>query len=167
MYTTCTLPVCVCVLCVPVPVCACVYLCTYVPVYPGFTLQAMMTSRQGTQVLVPRPWVKAWGLCALTPLLCCMCVCACRYAADGYSRARGLGVVVTTFGVGSLSALNAVAGAYAEDLPLVLIIGTPPTPLLVSMPNHTSLCPPPPPPHHTHTCTSLCPPPPPTHAYTY
>lgn len=32
------------------------------------------------------------------------------YAADGYSRATGLGVLVVTHMVGALSALNAVAG---------------------------------------------------------
>ena len=38
-------------------------------------------------------------------------------AADSYARLRGLGAVVTTFGVGELSAINAVAGAYAESVP--------------------------------------------------
>jgi indolepyruvate decarboxylase len=47
------------------------------------------------------------------------------YAADGYARLRGLGAVVTTFGVGELSAINAIAGAYAESLPVVHIVGTP------------------------------------------
>lgn len=49
------------------------------------------------------------------------------YAADGHVRSgRGrLGVVVTTFMVGGLSALNAVAGAFAEDLPLLVISGGP------------------------------------------
>lgn len=47
------------------------------------------------------------------------------YAADGYSRIRGIGVVVTTFGVGELSAINAIAGAYAERAPVVHIVGTP------------------------------------------
>ena len=36
------------------------------------------------------------------------------YAADGYARARGLGVLVVTFTVGGLSAINAVAGAYSS-----------------------------------------------------
>ncbi|MHB0975592.1 MAG: thiamine pyrophosphate-binding protein [Candidatus Aquicultorales bacterium] len=49
------------------------------------------------------------------------------YAADGYARARGIGAVVLTFSVGSLSAVNAVAGAYAEDLPLILVSGGPNT----------------------------------------
>lgn len=47
------------------------------------------------------------------------------YAADGYSRIMGLGAIVTTFGVGELSAINAIAGAYAELAPVVHIVGTP------------------------------------------
>ncbi len=46
-------------------------------------------------------------------------------AADSYARLRGLGAVVTTFGVGELSALNAIAGACAESVPVVHIVGTP------------------------------------------
>ena len=49
------------------------------------------------------------------------------YAADGYARRRGLGALCTTFGVGELSALNAVAGAMAEQVPVVQITGTPAT----------------------------------------
>lgn len=47
------------------------------------------------------------------------------YAADGYARSHGVAALVVTFSVGSLSALNAVAGAYAEDLPLLVISGGP------------------------------------------
>lgn len=47
------------------------------------------------------------------------------YAADGYARMKGLSVLVTTFSVGSLSASNAIAGAYAEDVPLIHIVGAP------------------------------------------
>jgi indolepyruvate decarboxylase len=47
------------------------------------------------------------------------------YAADSYARQRGLGALVTTFGVGELSAMNAIAGAYAESVPVVHIVGTP------------------------------------------
>jgi indolepyruvate decarboxylase len=47
------------------------------------------------------------------------------YAADSYARLRGLGALVTTFGVGELSAINANAGAYAESAPVVHIVGTP------------------------------------------
>lgn len=49
------------------------------------------------------------------------------YAADGYARIRGASVLVTTGGVGELSAINAIAGAYAEMAPVVHIVGTPPT----------------------------------------
>ena len=47
------------------------------------------------------------------------------YAADGYARIKGLGVIITTYGVGELSAINAIAGAYAERAPVVHIVGTP------------------------------------------
>lgn len=49
------------------------------------------------------------------------------YAADGYARRRGFAALVTTYGVGELSALNGVAGAYAESVPLVQITGAPAT----------------------------------------
>jgi pyruvate decarboxylase len=67
------------------------------------------------------------------------------YAADGYARASGtLGVVVgelqalrwrvillkfviitVTYMVGALSLINAIAGGYAEGLPLLVIVGAP------------------------------------------
>ncbi len=47
------------------------------------------------------------------------------YAADGYARLKGLGVAVVTNGPGSFSIVNAVAGAYAENVPLVVISGGP------------------------------------------
>lgn len=49
------------------------------------------------------------------------------YAADGYARVKGMGAMVTTFGVGELSAINAMAGAYSEHVPVVHIVGTPST----------------------------------------
>jgi pyruvate decarboxylase len=49
------------------------------------------------------------------------------YAADGYARIKGMSAIVTTFGVGELSAINAVAGAYSEHVPVVHIVGTPST----------------------------------------
>jgi pyruvate decarboxylase len=49
------------------------------------------------------------------------------YAADGYARVKGLGCCVVTFTVGSLSAINAVAGAYAENLPIICVTGGPNT----------------------------------------
>ncbi|KAK2631936.1 hypothetical protein EUGRSUZ_L02239 [Eucalyptus grandis] len=47
------------------------------------------------------------------------------YAADGYARARGVGACVVTFMVGGLSVLNAIAGAYSENLPVICIVGGP------------------------------------------
>lgn len=48
------------------------------------------------------------------------------YAADGYCRAtKGLGVVMVTYMVGGLSVINAAAGAYSDDLPLLVISGGP------------------------------------------
>ncbi|MBC7002762.1 alpha-keto acid decarboxylase family protein [Photobacterium sp. BZF1] len=49
------------------------------------------------------------------------------YAADGYARIRGYGAVVTTFGVGELSAANAIAGCYSENVPVFHIVGSPAT----------------------------------------
>lgn len=48
------------------------------------------------------------------------------YSADGYARIRGIGAVLTTYGVGELSAINAVAGSFAESVPVVHIVGAPP-----------------------------------------
>lgn len=49
------------------------------------------------------------------------------YAADGYARVKGYGAVVTTFGVGELSAMNALAGSFAENVPVIHIVGAPST----------------------------------------
>jgi len=43
------------------------------------------------------------------------------YAADGYARTCGFGALLTTLGVGELSAINGVAGSFAERVPLVHI----------------------------------------------
>lgn len=47
------------------------------------------------------------------------------YAADGYARVRGCGALLTTYGVGELSALNGVAGSFAEYVPVLHIVGAP------------------------------------------
>ncbi len=47
------------------------------------------------------------------------------YAADGYARMKGAGAAVVTYGVGGLSILNATAGAFAEQVPLIVISGAP------------------------------------------
>jgi TPP-dependent 2-oxoacid decarboxylase len=49
------------------------------------------------------------------------------YAADGYARIRGIGAFSSTYGVGELSAVNGVAGAFAERVPVVVITGSPAT----------------------------------------
>lgn len=52
------------------------------------------------------------------------------YAADGYSKINGYGAMAVTFGAGSLSTTNAVAGAYADDTPMLVVCGCPATELL-------------------------------------
>jgi indolepyruvate decarboxylase len=47
------------------------------------------------------------------------------YAADGYARVHGVAAVSTTYGVGELSAINGIAGAYAEHLPVFHLVGMP------------------------------------------
>ncbi|MGI5324477.1 thiamine pyrophosphate-binding protein [Actinomadura nitritigenes] len=47
------------------------------------------------------------------------------YAADGYARAKGLGAVAVAYGVGTLSMINAIAGAYVERSPVVVVNGGP------------------------------------------
>jgi indolepyruvate decarboxylase len=48
------------------------------------------------------------------------------FAADGAARYQGgPGVAVVTYGAGALNLVNAVAGAYAEKVPLVVISGAP------------------------------------------
>lgn len=48
------------------------------------------------------------------------------YAADGYARSRGASALLTTYGVGELSALNGIAGSAAEHVPVISIAGAPP-----------------------------------------
>src|SRR5437016_9889101 len=47
------------------------------------------------------------------------------FAADAYSRINGIGLVCVTYCVGGLNVLNAIAGAYAEKSPVVVISGGP------------------------------------------
>jgi len=47
------------------------------------------------------------------------------YAADGYARVRGVAALNTTYGVGELSAISAVAGSYAENVPVFHLTGMP------------------------------------------
>jgi indolepyruvate decarboxylase len=47
------------------------------------------------------------------------------YAADGYARMRGLAAVSVSYGVGTLSLANAIAGAYVERSVVVVVNGGP------------------------------------------
>ncbi|ALS00284.1 indole-3-pyruvate decarboxylase [Enterococcus silesiacus] len=49
------------------------------------------------------------------------------YMADGYARTKGISAFVTTFGVGELSAINGLAGSFAENVPVIEIVGSPTT----------------------------------------
>jgi indolepyruvate decarboxylase len=46
------------------------------------------------------------------------------YAADGYARLNGLSALIVTNAVGALSAINGIAGAYSEHVPIVCICGS-------------------------------------------
>src|SRR5215469_4073093 len=46
------------------------------------------------------------------------------YATDAYARINGLGAMSVTYGVGALSAINGIAGAYSERVPVILICGS-------------------------------------------
>lgn len=61
------------------------------------------------------------------------------YAADGYARLRGAAALSTTYGVGELSAINAIAGCYAENLPVFHLTGMPTMPVQTarSLVHHT------------------------------
>src|SRR5437764_48844 len=47
------------------------------------------------------------------------------FAADAYSRLNGIGLVAVTYCVGGLNVFNAIAGAYAEKSPVVVVSGGP------------------------------------------
>jgi indolepyruvate decarboxylase len=46
------------------------------------------------------------------------------YAADGYARLNGMGALAVTNAVGALGAINGIAGAFAEHVPVILIAGS-------------------------------------------
>jgi indolepyruvate decarboxylase len=46
------------------------------------------------------------------------------YATDAYVRINGIGAMIVTHGVGTLSAVNGIAGAYSEHVPVILISGS-------------------------------------------
>jgi indolepyruvate decarboxylase len=46
------------------------------------------------------------------------------YAADGYARLNGMGALTVTNAVGAMIAINGIAGAFAEHVPVILITGS-------------------------------------------
>jgi indolepyruvate decarboxylase len=46
------------------------------------------------------------------------------YATDAYARINGIGALIVTHGVGALSAINGVAGAYSEHVPVICVCGS-------------------------------------------
>lgn len=50
---------------------------------------------------------------------------AVGYAADAYARVQGLGVAAVTYGAGALNMVNAIAQAYAERSPVLVLSGAP------------------------------------------
>jgi indolepyruvate decarboxylase len=61
------------------------------------------------------------------------------YAADGYGRIHGIAALNTTYGVGELSAICGIAGAYAEHVPVFHLVGMPnlPTQAAHGLVHHT------------------------------
>ena len=70
------------------------------------------------------PLFDAAGAAGITPVVTASDLEA-GYAADGYARTRGLGAVAVAYGVGTLSMVNAIAGAYVERSPVVVVNGGP------------------------------------------
>jgi indolepyruvate decarboxylase len=63
---------------------------------------------------------------ALLPLITLSHEPGVGFAADAAARVRGgLGVAAVTYGAGAFNLVNAVAGAYAERVPLVVLSGAP------------------------------------------
>src|SRR5262249_22795446 len=46
------------------------------------------------------------------------------YATDAYARINGIGALIVTHGVGALSAINGIAGAFSEHVPVICISGS-------------------------------------------
>jgi indolepyruvate decarboxylase len=60
------------------------------------------------------------------------------YAADGYARLNGMAALIVTNAVGALSAINGVAGSYAEHVPVVCVCGSIPLKSIRTSPTSTS-----------------------------
>ena len=58
-------------------------------------------------------------------LICCTNALNAGFAADGYARIKKYGVLITNYGAEELSALSALAGSCAENVPVIHIVITP------------------------------------------
>jgi indolepyruvate decarboxylase len=58
-------------------------------------------------------------------LVVCADEASAGFAADAYARVHGIGCVLTTYNVGTLKLCNAIAGAYAERSPVIVLSGSP------------------------------------------
>lgn len=70
------------------------------------------------------------GLCSAISkskikLIKCADEASAGFAADAYARVHGIGCVLTTYNVGTLKLCNAIAGAYAERSPVIVLAGAP------------------------------------------
>ena len=63
--------------------------------------------------------------CSDIDLVCTAGEEGASFAADAHARIAGFGVCMVTFGVGALKAMNAIAGAYAEQSRVLIISGAP------------------------------------------
>ena len=72
------------------------------------------------------PWFRQIEDSGVLPLIALSHEPALGFAADAAARMNcGLGVAAVTYGAGALNLVNAVAGAYAERSPLVVVAGCP------------------------------------------
>lgn len=74
------------------------------------------------------PLFREFERCAALPLYTLSHEPGVGFAADASARVRGgLSVAAVTYGAGALNIVNAVAGAYAERVPVVVVSGAPAT----------------------------------------
>jgi hypothetical protein len=90
-------------------------------------VRLLQASKRATEVFgIPGdfalPLFREFERSALLPLVTLSHEPAVGFAADAAARARGgLGVATVTYGAGAFNLVNAVAGAYAERVPLVVL----------------------------------------------
>src|SRR5262245_14118835 len=81
-----------------------------------------LDSRQSRRKPVPN---RARAVAGATITAGCSNELDAAYAADGYARVRGCSMLMTTYAVGELSALNGVLGAKAERSCVFHVVGMP------------------------------------------